>query len=337
MIKQKFTTNNFTFESGQSIESLELVYHISSDYDKSKKVVWICHALTANSDPTEWWADLVGVGKLIDPNIYNVVCVNNLGSRYGSSGPSSINPATEKPYYFDFPDITVKDVVRSFVAVRKMLGIEKIDYIIGCSMGGFYATEWCVEEPEVIEQAVLIACGYRVTPWLTAFNETMRMALEADSSFREAKNLQGGCDGLKCARAIALISYRSYEGYNLTQAEDDENCIFADRAGSYQKYQGKKFAERFDAYSYYYLTKTADSCNIGRNRGGCAEALSQIRAKTVVVGTDSDYLFPTKEQKFIVNHIPGAKFYEISSKFGHDGFLIEHEQLENILKEIIQN
>ena len=335
MIEKIYTHTNFTFESGQSIEKLDLVYHISSNYDLNKKVVWICHALTANSNPTEWWKELVGAGKLIDPDKYNVICVNNLGSPYGSSGPASIDPKTGNPYYFTFPEITIGDVVNSFAVVRKHLGINKIDFLIGCSVGGFNAMEWCVREPDVIERAAFIACGYRVSPWLSAHNESMRMALEADSSFREAKSLNGGKNGLKCARSIALISYRSYEGYNLTQAEDDKDCVFAKKAGSYQRYQGEKLAARFDAYSYYYSVNTCDSGNIGRGRGSCEKGLSTIKAQTVVVGTDSDNLFPTTEQKFIAKHIPNAEYREISSKFGHDGFLIEYEQLETILKTLL--
>ena len=332
MIKKKYTHNNFIFESGQYVEHLDLVYHISSDYDTNKKVVWICHALTANSNPLEWWRELVGEGRLFDPRKYNIICVNSLGSPYGSSRPSSIDPKTGKPYYFSFPQITVKDIVNSFILVREHLGIKEIDFLVGCSVGGFHAMEWCVKEPDIINKAAFIACGYRVSPWLSAFNESMKMALEADKTFLEAKNLDGGKEGLKCARSIALISYRSYDGYNLTQCENDKDCIFAKKAGSYQRYQGEKLADRFDAYSYYYLVNACNSGNIGRNRGGCIEGLSQIKAQITVIGTDSDNLFPTREQKFIAEHIQNARYDEISSKFGHDGFLIEYNQLEDILK-----
>lgn len=338
MKKQKYTHNKlFTFESGESINSLELVYHISSDFDPenrdcNKKVVWICHALTANSDPTDWWVDLVGHGKLLDPKKYTIICVNTLGSPYGSSGPSSIDNATGSPYYFRFPEITTRDIATTFSLVRKHLKIDKIDLLIGCSVGGFHALEWSIMETPVIEKAAYIACSYKVTPWFNSYNETMRMVIETDSSFRKAEDLSGGREGLMCARAIGLISYRSYEGYNLTQTERDTDFLFASNAGSYQRYQGLKLANRFDAYSYYYLTKTADSGNVGRKRGGCEIALSKITAKSIVVGTDSDKLFPIEEQKFIEKYIPDCKFHLINSKFGHDGFLIEFEQLKEIIK-----
>jgi homoserine O-acetyltransferase len=161
------------------------------------------------------------------------------------------------------------------------------------------------------------------------------MALEADPTFRECANIKGGEAGLKCARSIALISYRSYEGYNLTQAEADIDCMFADRAGSYQRYQGKKLADRFDAYSYYYLAKSVDSNNIGRGRGGCEAALATIKARTIVIGIDSDRLFPVCEQKFLADHIPGAEYKEITSRFGHDGFLLENDQLKEVIEPLM--
>jgi homoserine O-acetyltransferase len=328
----------FEFEAGGSIEGLEVVYHTSDKpYQKgdSRKVVWITHALTANSDPSDWWPGLVGPGKYFDTDKYFVACVNMLGSAYGSTGPSSINPVTGEPYYFDFPRITVRDIINASILVRKHLGIEKIDLLVGSSIGGFQALEWAIMEPDAIREAIFMACGPRATAWLTAYNESQRMALEADPTFRECKSLKGGELGLKCARSIALISYRSYAGYNATQFEQDQDTLFPDRAASYQRYQGKKLADRFDAYSYYYLTYAVDSNNVGRNRGGVEAALSTIKARTTVVGINSDCLFPIEEQKLIAAAVPGAEYYEISSKFGHDGFLLENDQLIEIFNPIM--
>lgn len=329
----------FTFEAGGIIEGLHVVYH-TSDRDRTvgdgRKVVWICHALTANSDPSDWWPEFVGRGKPIDTDRYFVVCVNMPGSAYGSSGPSSVCQETGRPYYFDFPKITVRDIVNANILVRKHLGIGRIDLMIGGSIGGFQALEWCIMEPDVISRAVLIACNARVTPWLTAFNESQRMALEADPTFRECRSLKGGEAGLKCARSIALISYRTYEGYGLTQSEQDTDTLWAGRAASYQRYQGKKLADRFDAYSYYYLANSVDSHNIGRGRGGVRAALSGIKASCTVVGIDSDRLFPVDEQKFIAGNIPGAEYHEITSAFGHDGFLLEYGRLEEIVGPLLK-
>lgn len=328
----------FEFEAGGSITGLKVVYHSSErewEKDDSRKVIWICHALTANSDAEDWWPELVGPGRLFDTEKYFVVCANMLGSAYGSSGPSTENPETGRPYFFDFPKITVRDIVKANDLVRRHLGIRTIDFMVGGSIGGFQSVEWSIMEPDVIKKAVYIACGIRVTPWLTAFNESMRMALEADPTFRKCESLKGGEAGLRCARSIALISYRSYEGYNATQSETDPDCLFADRAGSYQRYQGRKLSDRFDAYSYYYLCGSVDSNNAGRGRGGVKAALGSIRTDCTVIGIDSDRLFPVEEQKFIASSIPGARYHEITSKFGHDGFLLENDQLTEIIKPLL--
>mgnify|MGYP003306386899 CR=1 FL=1 len=163
----------------------------------------------------------------------------------------------------------------------------------------------------------------------------LRAFLEADPTFRECASLKGGEAGLRCARSIALISYRSYEGYNATQWEKDEDCLFADRAASYQRYQGKKLSDRFDAYSYYYLSDSVNSNNAGRGRGGVEAALGTIRAACTVIGIDSDRLFPVEEQKLIASAIPGAEYHEITSRFGHDGFLLENDQLTEIIKPLL--
>lgn len=335
MKRHTLVTGPFEFEAGGSLERLEIVYHTSPE--RHDKVVWICHALTANSDVEDWWPQLVGPGKLIDTDRYYVVCVNMLGSAYGSSGPSTINPETGRPYYFDFPKITVRDMIKAGILVRQELGIESIDLIAGSSIGGFQAIEWSVMEPDVIKNALFIATSPRISPWFTAMAEAQRMALEADQSFRACKSLQGGATGLKCARAQGLLSYRSYEGYGLTQAEEDEDTLFAGRAASYERYQGEKLVRRnFDAYSYYYLCNALDSHNVGRNRGGVASALSRIKADVTVVGITSDGLFPVKEVSGMAKMIPGAVYHEIDSDFGHDGFLLENGQLTEIILPIIE-
>ena len=330
------TGEPFVFEGGGSVDSLTLVYHTSDrEYRPGEKVLWICHALTGNSDPEDWWPQMVGKGCLIDPEQYYIVCVNMLCSPYGSTGPSSINPATGKPWFMDFPDTTVRDIVRANILVRKHLGIGHIDMMLGPSIGGFQTLEWCIMEPDIIDSAIFLATATRVSPYLTAFNESQRMAILADPSFKEAKSLEGGKDGLACARSIALISYRTYDGYNATQEETDPDTLFADRAGSYQRYQGLKLVRRFDAYSYWYLSRSLDSQNVGRGRGGVEAALSRIKARCAVISIDSDVLFPPKHGKETVAALKWASYYEISSIYGHDGFLIESDQLSAILRPLL--
>lgn len=323
----------FTFENGQSIPSIELVYHTSvGPRRQGEKVVWICHALTGNSNPEEWWPDMVGPGKLFDPDKYYIVCVSVLCSPYGACGPSSVNPSNGKPYMFDFPRTTVRDIVRADILVRKHLGIESIDLMLGPSIGGFQTLEWVIIEPDIVKKAVFLATSTRVPPYLTAFNESQRMALLADPTFLKAENLKGGTEGLKCARSIALISYRTFDGYNLTQEELDEETMFADRAASYQRYQGEKLIKRdFDAYSYWYLSYVVDSMNVGRGRGGVVKAIESIKAECIVISITSDVLFPPKHGKATAETLKNARYFEIDSDFGHDGFLLEKDQLAEIL------
>ena len=327
--------DNFTFEAGGSICGLEVVYHTSDrDYQKGDHVVWLCHALTANSNPEDWWPEMVGKGCCIDPDKDFVVCVNIFASPYGTTGPRSVLAGNQDSGLqalktpLDFPRITVRDMARLFPIVRKHIGIDSIDLLVGSSIGGFQALEWAIIEPEVIKRAAFIATAPRVTPWLGAWMESQRMALEADPTFRACESLAGGQKGLEAARALSLISYRTFEGYNLTQAEENEDCLFAERVASYERYQGEKLVKRdFDAYSYYYLTWSVDSHNVGRKRGGVATALGQIQAKSIVITITSDGLFPPVEGSEWAKWIPDAEYIEIESQFGHDGFLLETKQI----------
>ncbi len=315
----------FETESGEVIDSLEICYHHSANYSPDKRVIWICHALTANSNPTEWWDGLTGPGKLFDTDKFYIICANVLGSCYGTTGPTSVDK-DGKEYLLRFPQVTVRDTVKAHNILREALGIEQIDLITGGSIGGFQALEWAVTYSHIVDKLALIACNARVSPWGTAFNESQRLALLADPTFAEQRDSNGGKKGLETARSIALLSYRSYEGYGISQKEPDRDFLFAKRAGSYQQYQGEKLSARFDAYSYFTLTKSIDSHNIGRGRGGVVNALSKIKAHTLVIGIDSDVLFPIEEQRFMADNIPNATLMEIKSLFGHDGFLLEYRQ-----------
>ena len=334
--------DDFAFEAGGSVSGIEVVYHTSDrEYKAGDRVVWLCHALTANSNPMDWWPEMVGKGCCIDPEKDYVVCVNIFASPYGTTGPrdwmniGERREAKGERSPLDFPKVTVRDMARLFPIVRKYIGIEKVDLLVGSSIGGFQALEWAILEPEVIERAAFIATAPRVTPWLGAWMESQRMAIEADPTFKACESLAGGQKGLEAARALSLISYRTFDGYNLTQAEEDEDCLFAGRVASYERYQGEKLVKRdFDAYSYYYLTWSVDSHNVGRKRGGVAAALGKIKAKSVVITITSDGLFPPVEGKEWAAWIPGAKYVEIESKWGHDGFLLETEAIAERLEEL---
>ena len=337
MIRQEYIhPEPFVCEAGGVIDELHVVYHASSEKYDGRKVLVICHALTANSDPSDWWPQLVGPGKLFDTDRFFVLCVNMLGSPYGSSGPSSIGP-DGRPFYFDFPKVTVRDMITASILVRKHLGISHIDLIVGSSIGGFQALEWVLAEQEVFGNALFMATASFESPWLAASVETQRMAMEADHTFREAASLSGGAAGLACARAQALMSYRCYDGYFRTLMEPDPDFLFSGRAASYQRYQGDKLVKRFDAYSYYYLCASLDSHNVGRGRGGVKAALGSITVPTKVVSIDTDVLFPPADGRIIAENIPGADFTLIHSYYGHDGFLLEADQVTEIVAPIIKS
>jgi homoserine O-acetyltransferase/O-succinyltransferase len=321
----------FALESGAVLPEIELAYHTYGKLNTRKSnVVWIFHALTANSDAGDWWSGLVGEGRMFDPKQYYIVCANMLGSHYGSTAPTSKNPQTGKPYREAFPVITVRDVVKSHQLLAKQLGLKGAYLGIGGSMGGQQALEWAIEEPNFFDNVAVIACGAKQSPWGVALNEAQRMAIEADPTLHTDAP-DAGAKGMSAARAMGMVSYRTYESFNLQQQDSDEKLTDF-RAASYQQHQGLKLCKRFNAWSYLSLTKTMDSHNVGRGRGGAVTALNKIICNTLIVGIESDLLFPVSEQAYLAAHIVGAQFEMIPSRYGHDGFLIEYEKLTKLLR-----
>ena len=326
--------HDFSLESGESLPGFTLAYHTFGNLnDRKDNVVWIVHALTANSNPTEWWPGIVGNDFAIDPKKHFIICANSLGSPYGSTSPLSIDPRKGVPYYHNFPLITNRDIARSFELLSIDLGIDQIKLLAGASLGGQQALEWSVIAPKKFEQLLLIATNAKHSPWGIGFNESQRLAIEADQTWKE-KHDDAGKAGLLAARSIALLSYRSSQGYNNTQA-DSEDKLDNFRVQSYQRYQGEKLVKRFNAFSYVTLSKAMDSHNLGRNRGGVLSALTQIKAKTTILGIETDILFPLEEQKFLYRHIPDARLEVIHSDLGHDGFLTENEKVSQVIKSLL--
>ena len=342
----------FTLESGRVLQGYHLAYHtygvLSPDRDNT---VWVFHALTANSDPEAWWPGLVGPGCFIDPARYFIVCVNMPGSCYGSIGPLEEMPGLGRLFYHDFPFFTIRDMVRAYRPLRDALGIRRIRIGIGGSMGGQQLLEWAVDEPDGFDYIFPIATNAWHSAWGKAFNESQRWCIEADPSWKE-ESPSAGIEGMKIARSVALLSYRSYHTYDLFQSEEDAGVINDHKASSYQHYQGEKLARRFNAFSYYQLSRSMDSHHVGRHTGAAApgstedhdaaaaglraaRALGQIKAKTLVIGLKSDLLFPLTEQQFLARHIPWARFTAIDSVYGHDGFLLEAEAIGRAAKEFL--
>ena len=321
----------FPLEAGGELPALEIAYTARGRRPEAGgRVVWVCHALTANADPEEWWPGMVGRGAPIDPDFDFVVCANILGSSYGTTGPASIDPRTGRPYLRDFPQVTVRDMAAAHEVLREHLGIDRIDLAIGGSMGGQQILEWAIAEPQRFGRLCLLATNAQHSPWGIAFNQAQRMALEADPSFF-SDDPGGGARGLEAARAIAMLSYRHYDAFAATQSEGTDEKLNDYRAATYQTYQGQKLRRRFGAWSYHVLSRAMDSHHVGRNRSGTEEALATITAETLVLSINSDVLFPPREQELLARHIPGAEWRVFDSLYGHDGFLTEARQISAAL------
>lgn len=298
-------------------------------------MIWICHALTGSSDFTDWWKGLFTEGSPFDPRDYFIICANTLGGCYGSTGPLSINPKTGTPYYHTFPLITNRDIVRSFDLLRQHLNISKINTLLGGSLGGQQVLEWAIEQPDLFENIIPIATNAFHSPWGIAFNEAQRMAIEADATWKD-DDARAGIEGMKAARAMGMISFRTYDTFLSTQSEKTAEKVDDYRASSYQKYQGQKLSNRFNAFTYWVLTKAMDAHHIGRTRNSIAEALKKIKANTLVIGIDTDLLFPIREQKYLAQNIEGAKLDILTSLHGHDGFLVEFDQFKSVVRKFLR-
>jgi homoserine O-acetyltransferase/O-succinyltransferase len=325
--------DGFALENGSSLPGFTLCYHTYGQLNARKdNVIWICHALTASSDVEGWWPELVGDGLPFDTRNYFVVCVNIIGSCYGSTGPLSINPLNNTPFYHQFPFITIRDMVGTYQLLAKHLDIQKIQLLVGGSMGGYQALEWSLMQPTLIEQLFLLVTSARESSWRIAIHTAQRMAIEADGTFAESFD-KAGEKGLKAARAIGMLTYRNPYIYEDRQRDEDTNKLDHFKASSYIEYQGNKLAKRFNAFSYWVLTKAMDTHNLARGRNkNLEEILNAISQRTLIIGIETDILCPLHEQEYLAQHIPNSELIVIHSEYGHDGFLTERKHIETHLQ-----
>ncbi len=314
--------NDFYLESGASISNLQIAYHTYGKINAAEdNIIWVFHALTASSDVLDWWQGLFGEKDLFSPERYFIICANVLGSPYGSTQPSSL----------DFPQFSVRDIVAAHYLLAKELGIVKISVAIGGSFGGNQALEFAYGFEGQIAKLILVASSAKESAWSIAVHETQRMAMRSDKTFGQA---QGGNEGMAAARAIGMLTYRTSEAFIETQT-DQQDKLDDFRASSYIQYQGEKFIKRFNALSYYYLSKCLDTHNVGRVRGGVQKALEKITIPTLVIGIDSDLLIPPALQEEMVAYLPNGIYKKIKSEFGHDGFLVETEKISSLISEFL--
>jgi homoserine O-acetyltransferase len=336
MIQYLHLEHPFRLECGAVLPRVTITYHRYGRLNAARdNVVWVCHALTANSDPVDWWAGLVGPGDTIDTERYCVICANMLGSCYGTTGPAALNPATGQRYGMDFPTVTVRDMARLHGVLADMLELRRIRLVIGGSMGGQQALEWATLDPVRIEQLCVLATNARHSAWGIAFNESQRMALRADPTFG-TDDTEAGRAGLEAARAIAILSYRHYRTYQATQTEPDAAVFESFRASSYQRYQGFKLWKRFDPEAYWALSRAMDSHNLARGHASMEAALGRIQAESLIISIDTDVLFPLEEQQLLARHIPRSQLEVITSDYGHDGFLTETHTVSELLKTFLR-
>ena len=333
--KPNITTidQTWTTESGFDFQTIQIAWNSWGTLNKTKdNVILICHALTGNSNAKEWFSGLFESSGIIDLNKHFVLCINNLGSCYGSTGPVSVSPLTGKPFQADFPEITIRDIVNHQRLLLDHLGIKGIELVIGGSMGGMVALEFGLMDPR-IRSLALFAMGKSHSAWAIGISHAQRQAIYSD------KNWQNGFydpitppkDGLSIARTLAMITYRSPKNYEhkfLRTFNTHKNQFEVE---SYLDYQGEKFNSRFDANTYISLTKAMDSHDVSRNRGAFSEVLGSITKPCLIIGIDSDLLYPIAEQIELAELITDSEFRTIHSDYGHDAFLIEFEQINKHL------
>lgn len=352
-IKELEINESFRMECGKTLPAVTIAYETYGKMNKDgSNVIIACHALTGDSHASNycgtgyegkiapgWWDGAIGIGKAFDPEKYFIVCSNILGSCYGTTGPYSINPETGKKYGMDFPQMTVRDIVRLQFILINHLGIKRIKTIAGGSLGGMQALEWALLYPDYVESIIPIAVGARHSAWAIGLNEIQRKVIMEDPGWNNGEYEIQPHKGLESARMLGMITFRTPESYQIKfgrKIKDNEGANPFYEVESYLHYQGEKLVNRYDANTYLYISRTCDAHDVTVGRGSIENALGQIKAKTLCVGIDTDLLYPTYEQKEIARLIPGAEYKEIKSIHGHDAFLIEFEQMDKLLKDFLK-
>lgn len=329
---------------GGRLEQVTLTYETYGELNASKdNAILICHALTGsahaagiytNDNVPGWWDPLIGPGKPVDTDKYFVVCSNILGGCYGTTGPTSINPVTNQPYRLSFPRYTMRDIVEVQKRLMDKLEIQSFKSILGGSMGGMQVLEWAAMYPERVRSIIPIAIGARHSAWAIGLNEVARRSIMSDPAWQNGNYAQDHQPetGLGLARAIAMLSYRSFESLEskfgrerVSDARALTDVSF--KIESYLSYQGVKLVKRFDANTYLYITRAMDDHDIAEGRGKLSEVLRKMKMPALVMGINSDVLYPETEQKELMEYLPNAQYARINSPHGHDSFLIEFPQV----------
>ena len=296
----------------------------------------VCHALTGSADADDWWADLFGPGRALDPDRDYIICANVLGGCYCTTGPTSREAGAFEPHGGTFPEVTIRDIVHVQAQLLDHLGVESLDLVIGGSMGAMQVLEWALLYPERVDAIAPIAAGPTQSAWGVALSEAQRQAIRADANFAGGRYPLGAgpAQGLAAARSMAMISYRSPHNFDVrfgrAQNEDDDFEV-----QSYLRHQGDKLVSRFDANTYLTLIGAMDSHDVGRGRGSVVTALESIEQPALVISVSSDGLYPPTEVAEMADHLPNAQLHQIDAPHGHDAFLIRVDEVNDRLVEFI--
>eukprot|EP00037_Helgoeca_nana_P025138 m.271188 g.271188 ORF g.271188 m.271188 type:complete len:419 (+) comp26869_c0_seq5:233-1489(+) len=342
---ETFIVPSFELEVGSTLRDVAVRYQTFGKLNKHQNnTIVVCHALTGNAAVQSWWPTMVGPGRAVDTDRYFVVCANVLGSCYGTTGPSTIDPSTGRRYGAAFPHVTIRDTVRLHAQLIKQgLGVDEVLCAIGGSMGGMQALEWSMQNIVTLRSGVVLAAGGRHTPWQIGVSELQRQAIYADPLYAEGHYEPGTppTKGLSVARQIAMMSYRTHPVYCAKfgrKVTDDKSPLGKQtfQVEEYLRYQGEKFNKRsFDAESYVRLTQLMDSHDIARGRGEYLAVLASIKTPFLIVGITSDILYPVSEQEELASYLGQAELHVIDSPEGHDGFLLEEARISPFVQKFL--
>ena len=351
----------FTFQSGQSLPGFTLRYETYGRLNETRdNVIVICHDLSGDHhcagrhSPDDrkpgWWDNLIGPGRAVDTDKFFVVCAICLGGCVGSTGPSSLNPATGRPYGISFPFVTIRDMVRSQKLLLDHLGVAALHAVIGGSMGGMQVLQWGIEYPGFVRRLLAMATTSREGAQAIAFNEVGRQAIMQDTAWNHGDYPKDGGPrtGLAIARMMAHITYvsdasmdRKFGRRKKADANGDAYTFDVQfEVESYLRHQGQSFINRFDANSYLYITRALDQFDLAQAYGSLEAAFAPVQAETLVVGFTSDWLFPPEQNRTIALALlrcgKRATYAELETDLGHDSFLLESEDLYTLVRSFLE-
>ncbi|MCM0080370.1 homoserine O-acetyltransferase [Geomonas sp. Red32] len=359
IVKEQLATfdTELRLESGRILGPIEIAYETYGTLNQAAdNAILVTHAWTGNAHlagrhseeekRAGWWDEIVGPGKLLDTNRYFVICSNVIGSCFGSTGPTSTNPKTGKRYNLTFPVITVRDMVKAQALLMDRLGIERLFCVLGGSMGGMQALEWATQYPERVASAVVLATTPRPSAQAISLNAVARWAIFNDPTWKKGEYRKNPKDGLALARGIGHITFLSDESMTAKfgrrfSARDGQFDFFGQfEVERYLSYNGYNFVDRFDANSFLYLAKALDLYDVAAGFESVDEAFAPVTASIQFFAFTSDWLYPPAQTEEMVESLKRlgkeVDYHLITSAYGHDAFLLEHETFTPMVQEFLE-